>query len=119
MFEALSRITETAHQATARLRVNSSLNPILWLSGITTPLAVLGTIFTDGFAQQSMILLMFLGPIACVIGFLWFMFISPDKLRSEDYEVQKSALEMIMEKGGTILESPSEKFMCLNISFSA
>ena len=90
-----------------KLRVRSALNPCLWLCGIVSLPCFAGSIYTIGTIQ---IILASVGAIPVVIfgiGFLYFMMNDPDKLQSEEYQIQKKALELIEEKGGRIPISPT------------
>ena len=99
MLDIASRLTRLAETAVTRLKVRSALDPCLWLVGIVTPVGLLAAMFTTGAAQLASLCLM-ITPVALFgIGFLYFMVRDPDKLRSEQYELKKQALELIEEKG--------------------
>ena len=102
MVAILSRLANAVEQSVARLNVQSVLNSTLWLSAVAGLLGLIGTIFTNPPVQYFMVSLMFFGPIAYVFGFVYFSFVDPNKLRSESYELRKTALGMIEEKGGDI-----------------
>ena len=55
--------------------------------------------FLQGGALIAVTVLMFVPVTVCCIAFLYFVFKDPSKLRSEDYEIRKQALELIEEKG--------------------
>lgn len=101
--EILGRWPDALQQSVARLNVQSALNSVLWFTGSTTPIGLIGTIFSPvPVIQYFMITLMLSGPVLFAIGFLTLLFKDPDKLRSESYELRKLALTMIEEKGGRI-----------------
>ena len=85
-----------------RLNVQSVLNSALWLSSVAGLIGLIGVIFTNPPVQYFMVLLMFVGPLVYGFGFVYFSFIDPDKLRSESYELRKTALGIIEEKGEDI-----------------
>lgn len=91
-------ITTKAMEAGGRLTVRSALNPVLWLcaivsvpcivltSSLTTPPAILGYL-----AAAPV--------ITAILGFLFLLIFDRDKLQSEDYQLRKTYLEMIEQKG--------------------
>ena len=100
--ELLSRLTSIAEHAAARLKVGSALDPCLWLAMMTTPCGLVGIVFTSGVMQGVFSVLMLLPIVlfAAVYGYLAVK--DPTKLRSEDYELRRAALEVIQEKGGPL-----------------
>ena len=99
MADILSRLTHLAEHAISRLKVRSALNSCLWLVGIVTPTSLLAAMVTTG-PTRAACLCLGCAPVALfAIGFLYFMVRDPDKLRSEQYELRKQALELIEEKG--------------------
>lgn len=91
-------ITTRVAEAGGRLTVRSALNPILWLAGIVTvpSLAVLPFVKS---APLWLIVLAFSPVAAAIFGFLFLLIFDRDKLQSEDYQIRKSYLELIEEKG--------------------
>ena len=61
---------------------------------------------------------MFIGAVVSMIGFFLFAFRDPSKLRSEDYELQNTALNMIEEKGGSIRVEAASVEATANIDYS-
>jgi hypothetical protein len=102
MAEIIDRLTRVAEQVLSRLKVKSALNPSLWLCGLTLPFGFTGTLSTTGGIQLAFLALMLAPVLTCIVGFFYFMWSSPDKLRSEEYELKKIALSLIEEKGGSI-----------------
>ncbi|UUX96959.1 hypothetical protein [Aquabacterium sp. J223] len=96
------RLTHFAEHALARLKVSSALNPCLWLCALAFPFGLAGAIFSAGAVQMACLALMFIPMLIFSIAYLYFMVVSPDKLRSEEYELKKIALNLIEEKGGAI-----------------
>lgn len=108
MVDSLSRLAQLAENSIAQLSVRSALNSTLWLSGVTVPFGLLGTVLTVAPVQWFMVALMMIGPTTSVAGFAYFALTDPDKLRSETYELRKTALSLIEEKGVPIpLEATS------------
>lgn len=102
MPEIFERLTQLAEQAIARLKVSSALNPCLWLCAIAIPFGLVFAFFSTGLLQVASLVLVFIPVTLFVVSFLYFMIKDPDKLRSEEYELRKIALELIEEKGGRI-----------------
>ena len=96
----LARLTHLAEHAVARLRVNSALDSCLWLSVIAIPCGILGAVAAEsGLVQIASLVLAFLPVVLFVCAYTYFMISDPDKLRSENYELRKTALGIIQEKG--------------------
>lgn len=79
-------LVANARSAASRLRVRSALNPMLWLCGtISIPCLALAAYVAPTLPGIANVLLLIgATPIfATVIGFLFFMVRSPDKLQSE------------------------------------
>jgi len=96
------KLTHLAQAAMGRLKVSSALNPCLWLCGIVVPSGLVAAIYSSGGLQIAWIVLVFVPIVLFAFAFIYFVFTDPDKLRSEEYELRKQALEMIEEKGGRI-----------------
>lgn len=99
MPEYVDRLTSLAQSALSRLRVSSALNGGLYLCSVVVPSCLIATHFLTGGAQIAVIVLMFIPVLVFCRAFLYFMKTDPSKLRSEDYEIRKQALELIQEKG--------------------
>jgi hypothetical protein len=103
MPELLQILSQFTENAISRLTVRSVLNPCLWLAGLTMPFGLAMTLFSSTyFLQVTGVVLAFFPLILFGIGFVYFMLTDPDKLRSEDYELRKTALSLIEQKGGDI-----------------
>ena len=61
----------------------------------------------------------FIPVVLFVVAYVYFMLNSPDKLRSEEYELRKLALELIEEKGGLIPLSESSVEAIANSEYRA
>ena len=102
MPDIFHKLTHLAQEAIGRLKVSSALNPCLWLCALVIPSGLFGANKSTGWLQGACLVLTFVPVILFSIAFLYFMFKDPDKLRSEEYELRKQALEIIEEKGGRI-----------------
>ncbi|MEY2880989.1 MAG: hypothetical protein RLZZ15_3369 [Verrucomicrobiota bacterium] len=91
-----------AENAVGRLKQTSALNPCLWLCGIMIPGCLVAAHYAVGAIQVAVIVLTFLPVVLFGFGFIYLLVKAPDKLRSEDFEIRKQALELIEEKGGSI-----------------
>jgi hypothetical protein len=96
------RLSSFAQQAVASVKVKSALNPCLWLCAFVMPISLAGMYLSTGAIQVAFVAAFFTPLLVFAIGFIYFMIVNPDKLRSEEYELRKMALNLIEEKGGTI-----------------
>jgi len=102
MVDIFERLTSLASHAIGKMKVSSALNPVLWLGAISIPLGFGSAMLGTGIVQLAGLVLAFTPVVLFSIGFLFFMVKSPEKLRSEEYELRKMALELVEEKGGRI-----------------
>jgi hypothetical protein len=98
----LSKIADSSTRAVMRLRVRSALNPTLWLCGIVTVPAILIALFAPQPLQVPLIVLAFVPVGFFAVSELYLVFKDPDKLQSEEYQIQKRALKLIEHKGSVI-----------------
>jgi hypothetical protein len=107
MFDSLIR---SAHTAARSLRVRSALNPMLWLTGIVTPICFPAA-YVFRFMPTLCCILVGLGALPVLVtcaGFVFFAVKNPAKLQSEDYQIRHESLQLIQSKGGHIpLDSAS------------
>lgn len=99
MTSPLKTVTaQRAIESGGRLRVQSALNPVLWLCGLITTPSVLVLAFSK--APPVWLIWLIIAPVAVAIfGFLFLLFFDRDKLQSEDYQLKKRSLELIEQKG--------------------
>lgn len=102
MMEFFERMTHLAEHAVSSIKVSSALNSCLWLSALAIPVGFGVAVLSNGPVQAAGLVLAFTPIVLFSIGFLYFMIKSPEKLRSEEYELRKIALTLIEEKGGQI-----------------
>jgi hypothetical protein len=82
--------------------VRTAINPLLWLVGLTTPLAfVSAAIIGDQLIRLLLISLAALPVIVTLVAYVIFMFRDPDRLQSEEYRIRLRALQMLYKKGGS------------------
>jgi len=100
----LKNIGQHSQRAATKLHVRSALNPMLWLTGIATPLC-----FVSAYALKDSSpvfqVLVFVGLLPMLItclGFCYFALFKPEKLQSEDYQIRHESLQLIQQKGGHI-----------------
>src|SRR5690606_5813974 len=95
-----SAIASRAIESGGRLKVQSALNPVLWLCGIicVPALCIAGLSPSPPWWIPWLIL----APVAlAAIGFLFLLLFDRDKLQSEDYQIKKMSLELYEQKGMT------------------
>jgi MFS family permease len=93
-----SAIASRAIHSGGRLKVQSALNPALWLCGIIC----IPALCVAGLSPNPpwWIPWLILAPVAlAAIGFLFLLFFDRDKLQSEDYQIKKMSLELYEQKG--------------------
>lgn len=101
MFDKLGGSSQVAAKS---LHVKSALNPLLWLTAISTPLCFTGAyVFSDKSPVFEMLVGVGLFPIvsAC-LGFVFFAIFKPEKLQSEEYQIRHESLQIIQQKSGAI-----------------
>ena len=82
--------------------VSSALNPLLWLTGIVSPLSlVLAAWLSDVFLREVLLGLAVLPVLATIVAYFLFMFRDPDRLQSEEYRLRRDALSMIYKHGAS------------------
>ena len=104
-----SIIASRAIESGGRLKVQSALNPALWLCAIVA----IPSLCVAGFSSHppSWIAWLVMGPVALAgLGFLFLLFFDRDKLQSEDYQIKKKSLEIFEQKGmdSPLLFGPSD-----------
>jgi hypothetical protein len=105
--EVFEKIARFSREAAVSLNVRSAVNPCLWLCAVISVPALVGACFTSGVIQDALLVFAAIPLVIFAVGYIYFMITDPDKLQSERYQLQKRALEMIHEKGGSIPISPA------------
>jgi len=82
--------------------VRTAINPLLWLVGLTTPIAfILAAVIGDQLVRLLLISFAALPVIVTLIVYVIFMFRDPDRLQSEEYRIRQRALQILYKKGGS------------------
>ena len=85
--------------AVTKMSTKSVMSPYLWMAGITLGILVPGIVLTTGYVQLILTLLV-VGVIAFGIGaFAYFMLKEPDRLQSEDYQIETRRIQLLAEPG--------------------
>jgi hypothetical protein len=98
----LKQLLSNAGAAVLRLRSNSALNTILWMTGIFSIPCLVLTCFTSGLLQAALLVYSVIPVVLFAVAYFHFMRVSPEKLHSEEYLIQRQALDLIEHKGQTI-----------------
>lgn len=102
-------IGQSAASAAQQLRVRSALNPMLWLTGIGSPICF-ATAYAFRDAQTMSWVLVFIGMVPIVVtclGFAYFAITKPEKLQSEEYQLRHETLQIIQQKTGQLIVDPT------------
>ncbi|MDX7854330.1 MULTISPECIES: hypothetical protein [Aeromonas] len=97
-FDIKDLMASRAIEAGGRLKVQSALNPVLWMCAIISVPAL----FISGFSDNPppWIAYAVFGPICtAILGFFILLIFDRDKLQSEDYQIKKKSLEIYEQKG--------------------
>ena len=93
------------HSAVEKVSTRSVLNPILWLCGIVVPCGLGAAFYLSG-----PLAIVSIGLVAMTITFTLFMYAffavkDPQRLQSEDYNLQRQAIQAFGDK-----DHPREQF---------
>jgi hypothetical protein len=102
--ELIHKIGRLSHSAATALHVKSALNPLLWLTVISTPTCFCAAYFFKDDNYLKILLVkagLFPIGVAC-LGFIYFALFKPEKLQSEDYQIRHESLQIIQQKSGSI-----------------
>lgn len=86
--------------AVERIKLGSALDGTLWACGIVTPGCVLLSLFFSGPAQYVVLAIAAVPVVSFFMTNRHFYKHNPEKLRSEEHEIRRLALNLIAEKGG-------------------
>lgn len=100
----LDNLGQYSQSAATKLHVKSALNPLLWLTGIATPLCFGGAYIFQTFSPVFEILALtgILPILVTCLGFCYFAIFKPEKLQSEDFQIRHESLQLIQQKSGEI-----------------
>lgn len=95
-------VLRATQNAVIDLKVNTGLNPSLWMCGVVTiPSLIVAALGPE--SMRNPCLWIAAVPVAIyAIGFLYFMLRDPDRLQSEKYRIQSRALDIVREKGDEV-----------------
>jgi hypothetical protein len=70
--------------------VRTAINPLLWLVGLTTPIAfILAAIIGDQMIRLVLLCFAAVPVLVTLIAYVIFMFRDPDRLQSEEYRIRE------------------------------
>lgn len=95
---ALDRAFQRISAVGGKLRVRSALNPILWLCAVVS-VPGLGLLTVVESVPSWAVVVVSSPPIVACVSYLILLFRDPDKLQSEEYQINKQLLELAQEKG--------------------
>lgn len=101
------RVSRSAQEAVIKTRVRSALYPLLALCALVTVPCAAGALFATGGLRIAFFILAALPVVLTGVAYVYFMLNEPDRLQSEEHIIQKRALALIEEKGGSIPLSPT------------
>ena len=79
--------------------VGSAINPLLWLTGLVSPLSLVLSVCRRTWQRAAMFLLGVV-PVAITIAvYVRFMIRDPDRLQSEEFRLRQRALKMLYKRG--------------------
>jgi len=80
--------------------VGSAINPLLWLTGLVSPLSLVLSVSAGEAWQRAAMFLLGIVPVAITIAvYVRFMIRDPDRLQSEEYRLRQTALKMLYKRG--------------------
>ena len=100
------RLDDLVKAATTRVEtvrvVRTALNPLLWLTGIGTPLAfVLAFLASETWFRVALFATGALLLAVTIVAYFILLFWDPDRLQSEEYRLRRRELTMIYGKGAS------------------
>ena len=107
--EIARNIVANAQMISARLRVRSAVNPMLWMSGLVSlPCLGMGVWAREDIWLSG--ILVALGSViigVTLFAYIYLLFRDSGKLQSEDYQIRHEALQLIREKGSPDAINPT------------
>jgi hypothetical protein len=80
-----------------RVRTESALNPLLWLSGLTLLAAVAASYF-DGYLKWALFGMSALCVLVALVAYIYFMLRDPNRLHSERYQLERHKLDLMLDE---------------------
>lgn len=105
LVEKLLRGAQTA--AEALFVRQTALHPMLWLSGIIMPPAIVAAYFFDDPLKTVLVIVGATPVVVTCLGFAFFAMTNPEKLQSEEYQIKHQAMEVLQVKTESINVSPA------------
>lgn len=95
-------VRATASRADTVRVVRTAINPLLWLTAITAPLALVLAVL-EGDSSARVFLFAFAAVIvtATFVAYFVILFRDPDRLQSEEYRLRQRALQMLYKQGAS------------------
>lgn len=78
--------------AIERVRTNSAMNPLLWLNGCSLPFTITGAIWAPTPVNYGLLAIAVATILASVIAYFIWMFRDPNRLQSEDYQLENQRM---------------------------
>lgn len=75
-----------------RIKTNSVLNPLLWLAAIIAASAIPAALLSADGVQIFFCALAALPVVVAIVAYFIWMFLDPDRLQSEDYQLEQHKL---------------------------
>jgi hypothetical protein len=91
--------------------VGSALNPLLWLTGLVTPLSLMLSYFSQDVWKAVVFFVIAVFPIGLSgISYLTLLRRDPDRLQSEEFRLKQRALKMLYRRGANaeVLEAAKD-----------
>jgi hypothetical protein len=108
--EITRTILASVQAISARLRVRSAVNPMLWMSAVVgLPCLGMGVwARNDSWLLSGILVALGSAPIIVTLfAYVYLLFRDPAKLQSEDYQIRHEALQFIREKGNPVAINPT------------
>lgn len=100
----LSQIAGCSVETTQRVKVNSAINPMLWVTGvIVPPLLTVSYLTSDAILRYCCIGLVFFIIMSVFGVFMFFAVCHPDKLQSEDFQLRNMAMQIYKHQTDNIV----------------
>ena len=80
--------------------IGSAINPLLWLTGLVTPLSLVLSICAGEIWLRVAMFALAVAPVAVTIAvYMHFMNRDPDRLQSEEFRLRQRAMKMLYKRG--------------------
>lgn len=105
----LHHLLQIGQSVAERIRVRNIMNPTLWLCGISTPVFLFaGYGFRDDHPLRNLLIGVSIVPLVlAVLVYLYWTRREPDRLQSEEYQLQRQEMQLLQKKTGVAVIDPS------------